>query len=125
MKKNYLLINWAGILLFAFLFGAVQTNAQDTLVVESGVDLFQVVSADTVPGGGFAHDVYLLKNGGIYSESSPIFIYSDVAFIGEKGSNMPAFIRPAVDGSGEVPGSYFVVVGNDFNSGVAKAAKNK
>lgn len=114
MKKNYVLINWAGILLFAFLFGAVQTNAQDTLVVESGVDLFQVVSADTVPGGGFAHDVYLLKNGGIYSESSPIFIYSNVAFIGEKGSNMPAFIRPAVDGAGEVPGSYFVVVGNDL-----------
>lgn len=111
MKKiNFKLVN---IVVFALLFSAWSLSAQEgTLVIENGANLYDVIYADTLDNGNYAHEVYQLQNGAYYSMHAGLYITNDFTIVGAEGSGRPAVIVPIADNSGNLPFLYFNVAGD-------------
>lgn len=88
-----------------------QVFASDTLVVDGGEDLFEVINGLTGDDGLLSHHVLLLKQNAVYFNSEISTINDDFSLIGEEGEGVPPYIIPRRTGNGEYVRTWFLLEG--------------
>lgn len=88
-------------------------NVNAQVEVESGSDIFTVISDYLDDEGMLSENVFILKRSGVYFMSETIFTNDDLILRGEEGDDdvIPAMIIPRAAPDGNYVGSWFYIEG--------------